>query len=108
MMSIVNRIRNFLIKQIKKIKKDDEPIIEKILIALVNFITKDWVVRAAKTFVQSFFGILVPEFCVIISGGFPENWSVLWVALLPSVPSALSAAICAVWNYLLEKSNGSV
>lgn len=107
MMAIINKIRDFLIKQIKKIKKDEEPLIEKILVALVNFVTKDWVVRAAKTFVQSFLGVLIPEFCIILNNGFPENLSVVWAALLPSVPAALAAAISALWNYLLEKSKNS-
>lgn len=59
-------------------------------------------VRAIKTFVQAFFGVLIPEICVILNGGFPESWSKLWAILAPVVAAALSAAICAVWNIILE------
>ena len=63
---------------------------------------KDWMVRAIKTFVQAFFGILIPEICIILNGGFPESWSKLWAVLAPTVSAALAAAICAVWNIILE------
>ena len=63
----------------------------------------DWAVRALKTFVQAFFGVLIPALCAVLNNGFPENWSVLWVALSPVVAAALSAAIAAVWNILLER-----
>ena len=64
---------------------------------------KDWLIRAIKTFVQAFFGVLIPEICAILNNGFPENWSSLWLTLAPFVAAALSAAICAVWNIILEK-----
>ena len=63
----------------------------------------DWAIRTLKTFVQSFFGVLVPEICVILNNGFPESWSKLWGYLAPVVAAALSAAICAVWNILNER-----
>jgi hypothetical protein len=63
----------------------------------------DWAVRALKTFVQTFFGVLIPALCAVLNNGFPDNWSVLWVALSPVVAAALSAAISAVWNILLER-----
>ena len=63
----------------------------------------DWAVRALKTFVQTFFGVLIPALCAVLNNGVPENWSVLWVALSPVVAAALSAAISAVWNILLER-----
>lgn len=63
----------------------------------------DWAARALKTFVQTFFGVLIPALCAVLNNGFPENWSVLWVALSPVVAAALSAAISAVWNILLER-----
>lgn len=63
----------------------------------------DWAVRALKTFVQTFFGVLIPALCAVLNNGFPENWGVLWVALSPVVAAALSAAISAVWNILLER-----
>ena len=63
----------------------------------------DWAIRALKTFVQTFFGVLIPALCAVLNNGFPENWSVLWVALSPVVAAALSAAISAVWNIILER-----
>lgn len=63
----------------------------------------DWAVRAIKTFVQAFFGILVPELCVILNAGLPESWSGLWAALTPVLCAALAAAISAAWNIILER-----
>ena len=67
---------------------------------------KDWQIRTVKTFVQSFGGVLIPEVCVILSGGFPENWTALWGVLAPIVAAALSAAICAAWNIINERLEG--
>lgn len=64
---------------------------------------KDWVVRTIKTFVQAFFGVLVPAVCAMLQNGWPESWSKVWVILAPTVSAALAAAICAVWNIILEK-----
>lgn len=64
---------------------------------------KDWVIRAWKTFVQAFFGILIPEVIVILNQGFPENWNVLWATFAPFITSALAAGISAVWNLYLER-----
>ena len=63
----------------------------------------DWVVRAIKTFVQAFFGVLVPELVAILNNGWPENWKAFWILLAPTVAAALAAAIAAVWNYILER-----
>ena len=62
---------------------------------------KDIIIRALKTFAQAFFGVLIPEVVVILQGGFPESWSVLWAYLSPVVAAALAAAISAVWNGIL-------
>ena len=67
----------------------------------------DWLVRAVKTFVQAFFGVLVPEVVVILQHGWPESWSALWGYLTPIVTAALAAAISAVWNILLEAMRGT-
>lgn len=64
---------------------------------------KDWMVRALKTFVQAFFGVLVPELCVMLNGGFPESIGAAWLILSPVVAAALSAAISAIWNVINEK-----
>ena len=64
--------------------------------------TPDWLIRTLKTFVQSFLGVLIPEVCLMLSGGFPESISALWRVLSPVVAAALSAAICAAWNIISE------
>lgn len=63
---------------------------------------KDWMVRALKTFVQAFFGVLIPEICIILNGGFPESISAAWVVVSPLLASALAAGISAGWNIILE------
>ena len=62
----------------------------------------DWLVRTIKTFVQSFFGVLIPELCIILNGGFPATVSDAWRVIAPVVAAAMSAAICAAWNILNE------
>lgn len=59
---------------------------------------KDWVVRALKTFVQAFFGVLIPEVVRLLSNGFPASINTAWLILSPIVAAALAAAISAVWN----------
>ena len=66
----------------------------------------DWLIRTIKTFVQSFFGVLVPEVCIMLNNGFPSDITAAWKILAPVVAAALSAAICAVWNILSEKLKG--
>lgn len=63
---------------------------------------KDWMNRALKTFVQAFFGVLVPELAGMMKEGFPETGSILPAPLLPVVAASLAAAISAVWNLWLE------
>ena len=63
----------------------------------------DWLIRAIKTFVQSFFGVLIPEVCIILNGGFPESIDAAWLLLSPFVASALAAGISATWNIINEK-----
>jgi hypothetical protein len=63
---------------------------------------KDWEIRALKTFVQSFLGVLVPEVVALLNGGFTD-WSTAWKVLAPFVASALAAGISAVWNIILER-----
>lgn len=64
---------------------------------------KDWLVRTIKTFVQAFFGVLIPELAIVLNGGFPDSISTLWLALAPAVAAALSAGICAAWNIISER-----
>lgn len=63
----------------------------------------DWLIRTIKTFVQAFFGVLIPELCLILNGGFPESIDSAWKVLAPVVAAALSAAICAAWNIINER-----
>lgn len=68
---------------------------------------KDWMIRTLKTFVQAFFGVLIPEVCIMLNGGFPESVEAAWLVLSPVVSASLSAAICATWNIVNEKLKGS-
>lgn len=63
---------------------------------------KDWQIRTIKTFIQSFFGTLIPAVTVKLNDGFPESWPAAWTYLGPVVAAALSAAICAAWNIINE------
>lgn len=65
---------------------------------------KDWKVRALKTFVQAFFGVLIPEVVIILNNitSF-ESFNAVWAVLAPFIASALAAAISAVWNIALER-----
>lgn len=64
---------------------------------------KDWVIRSIKTFIQAFFGVLIPAICTMLNDGWPESWDKIWVILAPTVAAALAAAICAVWNIIREE-----
>lgn len=63
----------------------------------------DWLIRTIKTFVQSFFGVLIPEVCIMLNNGFPADITTAWKILAPVIAAALSAAICAAWNIIKEK-----
>lgn len=62
----------------------------------------DWAVRALKTFVQSFFGTLIPALVTMLNGGWPESWGAAWVVLAPAISAALAAGISAAWNIINE------
>lgn len=59
--------------------------------------------RAIKTFVESFFGMLVPELSFVLSQGFPESWSAFWAIIAPVLAGAIGAGISATWNYIETK-----
>ena len=64
---------------------------------------KDWTIRALKTFVEAFFGILIPEIVIILNNiSAFENTHAVWAVLFPFICSALAAGITAVWNIALE------
>ncbi|MBQ6165252.1 MAG: hypothetical protein IJK23_12320 [Clostridia bacterium] len=58
---------------------------------------KDVLIRAAKTFVQAFLGVLIPEIVTLLSGGFTDV-STFWKAFSPFLAAALAAGISAAWN----------
>lgn len=64
---------------------------------------KDWQIRALKTFIQAFGGIVIPEIVLILNGSLPENWAAWKLVLVPVLCSALAAGISAVWNVILEE-----
>ena len=74
---------------------------------------KDWIVRTIKTFAQVFFGTLIPALCIALATP-PEAWAEFfpWLGSIFTpqlvIGDCLSAAICAVWNLLLERSRGNI
>jgi len=69
---------------------------------------KDVIIRAVKTFIQAFAGVLVPEICIILQGHELPIDITGWRALIiPLLCSALAAGISAVWNTILNKSKGA-
>ena len=36
---------------------------------------KDWLIRTIKTFIQAFFGVLIPAVCAMLQDGWPESWN---------------------------------
>ncbi|MBR1811346.1 MAG: hypothetical protein IJ766_06855 [Clostridia bacterium] len=58
---------------------------------------KEITIRALKTFVQAFLGVLIPEVVTILNGGFTDV-STAWKAVSPFIAAALAAGISAVWN----------
>ena len=59
--------------------------------------------RAIKTFVQAFFGVLVPEICVMLGGELPSSLEGWRMVIVPLLCSALAAGISAVWNTIARK-----
>lgn len=64
---------------------------------------KDIAIRALKTFVQAFLGILVPEIILILNNA--DMWSDWKAVLVPFVASGIAAGISAVWNLFLQKKS---
>jgi len=68
--------------------------------------TKDILIRAGKTFVQAFLGVLVPELCAVLGGGL-NGAGAFKIAITPVICSALAAGISVVWNTVLARALGS-
>ena len=67
----------------------------------------DILIRALKTFIQAFFGVLIPESCVIFSNTLPVDWTAWKAILIPLICSALSAGISAGWNTFLQSQKNT-
>lgn len=61
---------------------------------------KDIIVRALKTFAQALGGVVIPEVCVLLNGGFPEDIHAAWLAMAPILAAGLAAGISAAWNLI--------
>ena len=65
---------------------------------------KDVIKRAVKTFIQAFFGVLVPEICIVLSGAeLPASLEGWKMVVVPLICSALAAGISAAWNTIAVK-----
>ena len=62
----------------------------------------DWAVRAVKTFVQAFLGVLIPAVVGVLKGGLPVDWGGVKITIASALMAALAAGISAVWNIALE------
>ena len=67
---------------------------------------KDITIRALKTFVQAFLGILIPEVILILNN--QEMWSDWKAVIIPFVASGCAAGISAVWNMVLGKTTKGI
>lgn len=55
--------------------------------------------RALKTFIQAFFGVLIPEAVTLLQTGIEPG--TIWVAIvIPILCSSLAAGISAGWNVI--------
>lgn len=55
--------------------------------------------RALKTFIQAFFGVLIPEIVALLQTGIEPGQT--WVAIvIPVVCGALASGISAGWNVI--------
>lgn len=66
---------------------------------------RDWVERSLKTFVEAFFGILIPEVAIILNNIVEYDVHQIWVVLFPILCAAIAAGITAVWNLYLESKH---
>ena len=60
--------------------------------------------RALKTFIQAFFGVLIPQVVAMLNDYMSFDWS-NWTTYLPLITAALAAGISAGWNALINASN---
>lgn len=65
----------------------------------------DFLIRAAKTFIQAFIPVIIANIAAITTH--VVNWDFAdWKGwLLPILISAFAAGIAALWNFIIEKLN---
>lgn len=74
----------------------------------MNILKSDVWIRTLKTFAQVFLGTLIPALILALAN-VPESWHEVlpWLGSIFTpqliIGDCLSAAICAVWNGLLQK-----
>ncbi len=64
---------------------------------------KDCLIRAIKTFVQAFLGVLIPKLIVVLEEA-PNLMSLNFEFVYALLPAALAAGISAIWNIWLLMS----
>lgn len=62
--------------------------------------------RAGKTFLQAFFGVLIPEIVMMLNNYMDFDWA-SWTTYLPLITGALAAGISAGWNALINASDSA-
>ncbi len=65
----------------------------------------DFLIRAAKTFMQAFFASIVLNITAILTHIVNWDFSTWKSWLAPIIVAALSAGIAALWNFIIEKVN---
>ena len=65
---------------------------------------KDVGMRALKTFVQAFLGVLIPQVVMMLNNYMDFKWD-QWTTYLPIITGALAAGISAVWNSIINASD---
>lgn len=66
----------------------------------------DIIIRALKTFVQAFMGVIIAESGAILTTALEwKDLKSIGAAFAPIIIAAISAGLSAIWNYLLTKFN---
>jgi len=65
---------------------------------------KDVGMRALKTFVQAFFGVLIPQVVMMLNNYMEFDWG-QWTTYLPIITAALAAGISAAWNGIINATD---
>ena len=68
---------------------------------------KDVGMRALKTFVQAFLGVLIPQIVAMLNNYMDFDWT-QWTTYLPIITGALAAGISAAWNGIINASSKDI